>query len=134
MCDEDSKATLSQLLDRKRHDVLLQQCLAQLQKLPYGDLRFFTTTLAMQDVDAVRQALGAERVNLVGASYGTRAALEYQRVFPRAVRRSVIDSVAPPDMVLPASASRRSRRSSRWRRSRRSGRTAPRRGWRACTR
>ncbi len=105
MCDEDSKATLSQLLDRKRHDVLLQQCLAQLQKLPYGDLRFFTTTLAMQDVDAVRQALGAERVNLVGASYGTRAALEYQRVFPRAVRRSVIDSVAPPDMVLPASAS-----------------------------
>ena len=56
----------------------------------------------MQDLDAVRAALGAERINLVGASYGTRAALEYQRQFPRRVRRAVIDGVAPPDMVLPA--------------------------------
>ena len=56
-----------------------------------------------QDLDAVRRALGAERINLVGASYGTRAALEYQRLFPDAVRRSVLDGVAPPDMVLPAS-------------------------------
>ena len=105
MCDEDRNATLSQLLDRKRRDVLLRQCLAKLQKLPYGDLRFFTTTLAMQDVDAVRRAIGAEHINLVGASYGTRAALEYMRAFPQAVRRSVIDGVAPPDMALPASAS-----------------------------
>lgn len=105
MCDEDRYATLAQLLDRKRRELQLRQCLAQLQKLPYGDLRFFTTTLAMQDVDAVRQALGAPRINLVGASYGTRAALEYLREFPQAVRRSVIDGVAPPDMVLPASAS-----------------------------
>jgi pimeloyl-ACP methyl ester carboxylesterase len=51
----------------------------------------------------VRAALGAERINLVGASYGTRAALEYQRLFPTRVRRAVIDGVAPADMVLPAS-------------------------------
>ena len=105
MCDEDRKASLVQLLDSKRREQLLRQCLTQLQKLPYGDLRFFTTTLAMQDVDAVRQALGAERINLVGASYGTRSALEYMRAFPQTVRRGVIDGVAPPDMVLPASAS-----------------------------
>jgi pimeloyl-ACP methyl ester carboxylesterase len=79
--------------------------LAELQKLPYGDLRFFTTTLAMQDLDAVRQALGVRQINLVGASYGTRAALDYQRQFPSRVRRSVIDGVAPPDMALPQSAS-----------------------------
>ena len=36
------------------------------------------------------------------ASYGTRAALDYLRQFPQAVRRAVIDGVAPPDMVLPA--------------------------------
>jgi pimeloyl-ACP methyl ester carboxylesterase len=105
MCSEDRHATLAQLLDTKRRDALLRQCLSQLQKLPYGDLRFFTTTLAMQDVDAVRQALGAEHINLLGGSYGTRAALEYMRAFPQAVRRSVIDGVAPPDMVLPASVS-----------------------------
>ena len=105
MCPEDRASTLGQQLDPQRREALLRQCLAELQKLPYGDLRFFTTTLAMQDLDAVRQALGARQINLVGASYGTRAALEYQRQFPHAVRRSVIDGVAPPDMALPQSAS-----------------------------
>src|SRR5690606_32997154 len=51
----------------------------------------------------VRAALGAGRINLVGASYGTRAALDYQRQFPARVRRSVLDGVAPPDMALPGS-------------------------------
>ena len=105
MCAEDRASSLAQQLDSARREALLRQCLAQLQKLPYGDLRFFTTPLAMQDLDAVRQALGARQVNLVGASYGTRAALEYQRQFPLNVRRSVIDGVAPPDMALPQSAS-----------------------------
>jgi pimeloyl-ACP methyl ester carboxylesterase len=83
----------------------LQQCLARLQRLPYGDLRQFTTTIAVQDVDAVRGRLGAAHINLVGVSYGTRAALEYTRLFPQAVRRMVLDGVAPPDMALPAAAS-----------------------------
>ena len=52
-----------------------------------------------------RAQLGADRINLVGASYGTRAALDYLRQFPRHVRRVVLDGVAPPDMVLPASQS-----------------------------
>ena len=83
----------------------LGACRAQLQALPHGDLRHYSTWLAVRDVDAVRSALGAVRINLVGASYGTRAALDYMRQFPQAVRRMVLDGVAPPDMVLPASAS-----------------------------
>jgi pimeloyl-ACP methyl ester carboxylesterase len=105
MCDEDRNSTLTQQLDPHRRDALLRQCLRQLQQLPYGDLRYFTTTIAMQDVNAVRQALGAARINLVGGSYGTRAALEYLRQFPQTVRRTVIDGVAPPDMALPTSVS-----------------------------
>ena len=81
----------------------LNDCRAALEKLPHGDLRQYTTTIAMADVEAVRQALGAPQINLVGGSYGTRAALEYLRQFPQAVRRVVLDGVAPPDMVLPAS-------------------------------
>jgi pimeloyl-ACP methyl ester carboxylesterase len=81
----------------------LRQCSDTLAKLPYGDMRFFTTTLAMQDFDAVRERLGVPQWNLIGASYGTRAALEYLRQFPQKVRRTVIDGVAPPDMVLPMS-------------------------------
>ncbi len=82
---------------------LLASCRSTLEALPHGDLRQYTTTIAMADLDAVRAALGAERINVIGGSYGTRAALEYARQFPNRVRRLVIDGVAPPDMVLPAS-------------------------------
>ena len=104
LCDaDDPSLPLTDLFSAPRQRERVAACLTRLKALPYGDLRFFTTTLAMQDADAVRAALGAERVNLIGASYGTRAALEYQRLFPARVRRAVIDGVAPPDMVLPAS-------------------------------
>jgi len=95
-------APLAQVLPEAAQRGRLQACLEALQRLPHGDLRHYTTWVAMGDVEAVRQAIGAPRVNLVGGSYGTRAALEYQRQFPQAVRRLVIDGVAPPDMVLPA--------------------------------
>ncbi len=106
-CREPEHESLAEQSDPDRQFRLAQQCKAQLLKLPYiaseSDLGFFTTSIAVQDLDAVRRELGAERIDLVGASYGTRVALEYQRQFPKAVRRSVIDGVAPPDMALPAS-------------------------------
>ncbi len=95
-------APMAQTLPPEAQASRLARCREALQQLPHGDLRHYTTWVAMGDVEAVRQALGAPRVNLLGVSYGTRAALEYQRQFPRAVRRLVIDGVAPPDMVLPA--------------------------------
>ena len=94
---------LARALDRARLVAGLDACRATLQKLPWGDLRFYTTPIAMADADAVRAALGAEQVDLLGISYGTRAALEYLRAYPQHVRRVVIDGVAPPDMVLPQS-------------------------------
>ena len=57
----------------------------------------------MRDFEAIRAQLGAEKVNLWGASYGTRAALEYMRQYPERVRTAVLDGVAPPDMALPVS-------------------------------
>lgn len=93
---------LAEALPAEAQRARLAACRDTLQRLPHGDLRHYTTWVAMQDVEAVRQALGAPRITLVGASYGTRAALEYQRQFPQAVRRLVIDGVAPPDMALPA--------------------------------
>ncbi len=106
-CDERPDESLADSADPRHPLERLATCRAALEKLPYirsdADLGAFTTTLAMQDLDAVRQALGAGRIDLVGVSYGTRAALEYMRQFPAAVRRSVLDAVAPPDMALPAS-------------------------------
>jgi pimeloyl-ACP methyl ester carboxylesterase len=103
VCEDTRRDPLAEQADPERQVADLLACRVRLQALPYGDLRFFTTVLASQDMDAVRRQLGAERINLIGGSYGTRAALDYLRQFPNAVRRSVIDGVAPPDMVLPAS-------------------------------
>ena len=101
-CGDDAAALpLRELADPQRQLQRARDCLQKLQALPHGDLRHFTTSHAMADLDAVRQALGAERINLVAASYGTRAALEYMRLYPRHVRRVVLDGVAPADMVLP---------------------------------
>ena len=108
-CKDPEQGTLAEQSEVDRQVRLMAQCKAQLLKLPYihdaSDLGLFTTTLAVQDFDAVRRALGVDTVDLVGASYGTRVALEYLRQFPATVRRTVIDGVAPPDMALPVSSS-----------------------------
>lgn len=101
-CDDARAAetSLRDLADPAWQLAMLERCRQRLQQLPHGDLRRYTTTIAMHDADAVRAALGAARVNLVGMSYGTRAALEYMRLFPHAVRRVVLDGVVPPDAAL----------------------------------
>lgn len=73
-----------------------RECLESLD----GDPRFYTTTIAMQDFDRVRAALGYESVNLFGVSYGTRAAQVYLRLFPERVRTMVLDSVVPQTLAL----------------------------------
>lgn len=66
-----------------------------------ADLRFYTTPLAADDLAAVLDALGLERVNVYGVSYGTRLALELARRHPARVRALVLDAVAPQDIQLP---------------------------------
>ena len=43
------------------------------------DPRFYTTSAAMEDLDEVREALGYDKINLFGASYGATAAQYYLR-------------------------------------------------------
>ena len=65
-----------------------------------ADVRFYTTSIAVRDLDAVRGALGYEQLDLYGASYGTRVALHYLRRFPERVRTLTIDGVTPVDWIL----------------------------------
>jgi len=65
-----------------------------------ADLRHYGTAEHVADLDAVRQALGAAQVNLVGISYGTRVAQQYAQTYPQAVRTLVLDSVVPNTLVL----------------------------------
>ncbi|WP_201495127.1 alpha/beta fold hydrolase [Rubrivivax sp. A210] len=105
-CDEPGQplARLAEMADPALALQRLSACRQRLQRLPHGDLRHYTTALAVQDVDAVRRSLAAGRINIVGTSYGTRVALDYMRQFPAAVRRAVLDGVVPPDMALPQAA------------------------------
>lgn len=66
-----------------------------------ADLRFYTTPFFVDDLDAVRRALGYEKINLWGGSYGSRAALVYMRRHPASVRAAILDSVAPFEIQLP---------------------------------
>ncbi|HVO87123.1 MAG TPA: alpha/beta hydrolase [Casimicrobiaceae bacterium] len=77
----------------------VKQCLAELQQRGV-DLRQYTTTAAVADLEAVRSALGYPQLNLWGGSYGSRVALEYLRRHPANVRTVVLDGVAPPDMRI----------------------------------
>ena len=90
-------------LEPQRLVAAMSACRATLQRLSWGDLRYYTTALAADDVEAVRAALGAANLDLVGVSYGTRVSMEYSRRYASHVRRMVLDGVAPADMALPQS-------------------------------
>ncbi|GAB1595003.1 alpha/beta fold hydrolase [Lysobacter claricitrinus] len=64
-----------------------------------NDPRFFTTTVAVEDLDTVRKAIGAEKIDLVGVSYGTRMAQQYAMRHPQQTRAVVLDGVLPNDVV-----------------------------------
>ena len=102
--DEQPPATLAAQL-QPLSVMTAQRCLNRLQALPHGDVRQYTTSIAMTDVEAVREAMGVARWNLVGVSYGSRAALEYLRQQPLRVRRMVLDGVVSPTMNVPLTAS-----------------------------
>ena len=75
---------------------LTRECLGQLP----GDPRFYTTSVAVRDLDAARDALGYERINLYGGSYGTRVAQHFLRRYPDRVRSVILDGVVPPTLAL----------------------------------
>ncbi|NND91562.1 MAG: alpha/beta fold hydrolase, partial [Granulosicoccus sp.] len=75
---------------------LAQECLATFEHDP----TLFTTSIAVQDLEIARQALGISQWNLYGISYGTRVALHYLRRYPDAVRTLTLDAVVPPTVAL----------------------------------
>ena len=75
---------------------LVDECLAGLSEDP----RLFTTSVAVTDLDRVRAALGIERWNVYGVSYGTRVAQHYLRRYPQHTRTVILDGVVPAAMTL----------------------------------
>ncbi len=83
-------------LSREETIAYTQSCL---DMLPH-DPRFFTTSVAVRDLEALRVALGYPALNLYGVSYGTRVAQHYARRYPATTRSVILDGVVPPQIAL----------------------------------
>jgi len=77
----------------------VRKCRTELESR--ADLKQYTTPIAMDDLDDVRQALGYETINLVAASYGTIAAQAYLRQHGDHVRSVFLIGVATPGVKQP---------------------------------
>ncbi|MGA2187700.1 MAG: alpha/beta hydrolase [Steroidobacteraceae bacterium] len=73
-----------------------QACLARL-----GDrVRYYTSSVAVGDLEAVRAALGYATIDLYGSSYGTRVAQLYMRRHPQSTHAVVLDGVTYPEQAI----------------------------------
>ena len=90
---EDWRATADEL------PALEQATLACLAR--YGErVRYYTSSVAVLDLERVRQALGYAQIDLYAASYGTRVAELYLRHHPAVVHAVILDGVTYPEQVI----------------------------------
>lgn len=97
-CRDGQPGSAAPLPDAERLEQALSGCLERLRQR--ADPRFYTTTDATRDLEALRLALGGPLLNLVGVSYGTRMAQQYATRYPHAVRSIVLDSAVPNPLML----------------------------------
>jgi pimeloyl-ACP methyl ester carboxylesterase len=83
----------------------VRKCRERLEK-QHIDLRQYTTEIAVDDLDEVREALGYKQINLYGTSYGTRVAQIYMRRHPSSLRTVSMKGIVPPSLASPATHAR----------------------------
>ncbi len=94
-------ATLNEDLSPEESDRQFQQALTQCHQrlVKQGiDLSAYNSIENANDVDALRQALGYDQINLYGVSYGTLLALHVMRQHPQGLRSVILNSVVPPQI------------------------------------
>lgn len=77
----------------------VRSCRRELEKR--ADLAQYTTETIAQDLDAVRAALGFERMILFGTSGGTRQSLKYLKRYPRRVDAMILSGTVPLTFRMP---------------------------------
>lgn len=104
-CPELAKPGASGIFDPDLLSVpAVKACRARLEKT--ADLRLYTTDIAVDDLDEVRQALGYQQINLYGTSYGSRVAQVYMQRHSSSLRAVAIKGIVPPSMASPESHAR----------------------------
>ncbi len=79
----------------------VKNCRKELEKK--ANLRHYDSTTAMQDIDSLREALGYEQINIIGASYGSYTGIVYMKYFPERVRSAFLSYIAMPSWTYSGS-------------------------------
>ncbi|HYL28044.1 MAG TPA: alpha/beta fold hydrolase [Candidatus Nitrosotalea sp.] len=97
-CDLTPPAEPQLYFNQLWHDALVGSCRLRLART--ADLSLYTTSIAADDLNQLRAALGYRKLVLVGGSYGTRFFMVYARRHPESVESLVLDGVAPPHFLI----------------------------------
>jgi pimeloyl-ACP methyl ester carboxylesterase len=85
--------TAAGLAEAKRESALFADACVE----RYGaDLQFYNTLATARDMDQIRQAVGDDRLNYLGFSYGTELGWTYAHLFPKQVGAFVLDGAVDP--------------------------------------
>ncbi len=76
----------------------LSKCVASWKET--HDLNAYNTTESAKDIDALRKALGVDKISLWGISYGSHLAFEYIRLFESNIDRMVLASLEGPNETI----------------------------------
>jgi pimeloyl-ACP methyl ester carboxylesterase len=104
VCDEANQYFVDHLntdLPSEEYNKLWEQVLSKChERLVLQGVRLsdFDSIQNARDVEALRLALGHEKINLYGVSYGSLLALHYLRLFPTGLHAVVLDGVVPPQV------------------------------------
>jgi len=93
---EENEDDTSLLFDKVKTEAASATC----RELLDVDPRFFSTSVAVKDLELLREKLAIPQWNIYGVSYGTRVGLHYLRRYPQSVRTITLDAVVPPDIIL----------------------------------
>lgn len=85
-----------ELLDLQGFEVILFDQRGCGRSTPEGDHLHNNTSLSVLDIEALREHFGFKRISLLGVSWGSWLAVQYQRRFAHAVRRVLLASVFVP--------------------------------------
>ena len=95
-CEESRLKNIYEIIPEDLSEQEIKDCLAKFN----GDLSQYNSENSIRDFDAVRVALGHQKINIYGGSYGTRAGLVYMRLFPDSLNSVVLDSVGPIEVPI----------------------------------
>ena len=94
---EESGFPLGSEQDLEVSKDLLERFAASCQESGF-DVSYFNTQQAARDMDVIRSALGVEKLNYLGFSYGTELGATFIALFPERVGRFVLDGAVDPTL------------------------------------